>query len=116
MADPDTNYLTNAEVGASFFNGQTVPGDNTITEANNLALKNRVDYYINTQVLLRKVAGNATDTSGTLKSLAYILYQQARNGEPLDIPKAEKRRARSIINGVHLGFSDTRNYVRGEHT
>lgn len=77
MADPDTNYLTNREIGDEFFNGETVPGDNTISEDRNLTHKGRVDRVINRYL---RVTTNQTDTYGDIKEIAFRLYGDILNG------------------------------------
>lgn len=115
-ADPDTNYISNKAIGGRYFNGETVPGDNSVQSDNNLYLKKAVDNYINSQVLQRTEDGNATDVAGTLATLADTLYGQARSGDKLFIEKRERRRAKKSIKGPNFGIGDTRKHGRGEET
>jgi len=87
MADPDTNYLTNKEIGDEFFNGETVPSDNTIKEDRNLNIKKRVDRRINRYL---QVTTNQTDTYGVIKEIAYDVYERILHGKDSSLTKAEK--------------------------
>lgn len=81
------SYYGTDEDLAEFFDGETVPGDNTISESRNTRLKIRANNKING---VTKVTSNYTDTYGDLKEMFLKLYKQSLDGEPMELSKDDE--------------------------
>lgn len=92
-----TAYISNTDVGDRFFDGETVPGDNTIKSSQNTSFINTTTNLINGRIF--KSATSTTDTYGILKELALEIYERLLDGvQPaLDIGTPDKP-------GVHWGI------------
>jgi hypothetical protein len=64
-------YITDDEIRDRYFEGETVPGDNSIDAARNTSYKGQVTDIIND---ILWVTSNITDTYKTARSYALILY------------------------------------------
>lgn len=79
-------YGTDADL-AEFFDGETVPGDNTISTSRNTQLKIRANNKINGIV---KSSSQMTDTWGDLKEIFLKLYKQSLDGEAMVLEEADE--------------------------
>jgi hypothetical protein len=87
MADPDINYIKNSEL-VLYYGGNTVPGDDSIEENLNLAVKNLIDREING---ILRVTSNATDTYGDYNRIAHKMYQRWLDDGTIQMAKEDRR-------------------------
>ena len=79
-------YATDEDI-AEFFDGETVPGANTISESRNTRIKTRANNKINGVV---KATSQITDTYGDLKEMFLKLYKQSLDGESMELSEADE--------------------------
>jgi len=72
---------------AELFDGETVPGPNTISSARNTRIKVRANNKVNGVV---KSAVQMVDTYGDLKEIFLKCYKQALDGEAMSIEETDE--------------------------
>jgi hypothetical protein len=77
-------YITDADIGDEFFEGETVPGTNTVATARNTRLKAKATAEINR---IRGSTANATDVNDDLKDIGMYLYKKGLDGFPIRLSK-----------------------------
>lgn len=80
-------YATDEEIGGAWFDGESVPGTNTISTSRNTVLKTLANNKINA---VTRTASNHTDTYGELKDIFLRLYKQGLDGEPMALTEDEE--------------------------
>ena len=94
------SYYGTDEDLAEFFDGETVPGDNTISESRNTRLKIRANNKING---ITKSTSQMTDTYGDLKEIFLKLYKQSLDGEPMEISEPDEHLIIDRYGGLSKG-------------
>lgn len=121
MTDSDLNYVKNAQL-KKFFNGQTVPGDNSISEEDNLARKNSIDLILNSATALSTYtpsdpSTNRTDINNLLNQAALILYKMDMDGENItfmSLPRDLRKKLKIKFVGVPYAGYNSKTNERGE--
>lgn len=76
-------YATDDDISAMFFNGETVPGDNTVPNAVNTSFKTRANNRVNMHLGRSIEDGNADDDYGALKEAFLFVYGVLLSGGDL---------------------------------
>jgi len=86
-------YITNNDISNRFFEGETVPGDNTIDASRNTSYISTTTNIINGGLLSRTIAsGDITDSYGLAKEYALILYGRLLENENEDFNPVDPER------------------------
>lgn len=73
-------YASDDDISAIYFNGETVPGDNTVPTAVNTSFKTRANNRVNMHLGRTISDGNADDDYGSLKEAFLFIYGVLLNG------------------------------------
>lgn len=79
-------YIDDDYVSNRFFEGDTVPSDDTIDSATNTKLKSRATNVLN--AAMRRTT-NATDTYGILEEFCGDLYELGKDKKPMRLTKEQ---------------------------
>ena len=79
-------YIDDTYISNRFFEGDTVPSDDTIDSATNTKLKARLTKVLN--AAMRRTT-NATDTYGILEEMGGDLYQLGKDNKPMCLTKEQ---------------------------
>jgi hypothetical protein len=90
------HYLTNDYISKRYFEGEPVPGDNTITEGRNEAIKNHVDMVLNTYLGFTEVIN---DETGILLHIAGELYHNGLEDKNIELT-LDHERALETVRGI----------------
>jgi uncharacterized OB-fold protein len=100
------HYLTNDYISKRYFEGEPVPGDNTITEGRNEAIKNHVDNIINQYLGVTEVV---FDENMVLRQIAGELYLAGLEYGNIELTPQQERMLECIAGKVMVNKIITEN-------
>lgn len=113
MSTP-THYVSDEAVSDEVFDGEDVPGPNTITKERHERILTRIDNKLNSFISVKKGDPLVEDTFGDLENAGVQMYKAVIENEPFEIPEDSKR---DLVDngyvGVGLVVHNTRNYRPG---
>ena len=105
-------YIDDDYISERFFEGETVPGDKTISSGRNTSLKRRATQKING---LLETTTNVTDTYSDLEEIAGNLYEMGLEGEKMMLSPDDEALIVDRYGNVPFAINDPTQYELNEN-